>query len=180
MAWKKVECPFEKDRKILQYLLTAPVFTEDALYLASYESEGPENHMEKDRWKSLRCVITHTHTHTHTPSGLWTLSVTPVSSHPPLTRQSRRAAGHTDADLQAVHHAHTHTHTHTLTHSSLFLVTPSLTETRVKDISHLHPPLSHGTVVCLRRMRENLLCGGNPGGADGGRWGPMGADGGVI
>uniref|UniRef100_A0A8D3CPY7 RasGEF domain family member 1B n=1 Tax=Scophthalmus maximus TaxID=52904 RepID=A0A8D3CPY7_SCOMX len=54
MTWKKVECPFEKDRKILQYLLTAPVFSEDALYLASYESEGPENHMEKDRWKSLR------------------------------------------------------------------------------------------------------------------------------
>ena len=25
-----------------------------ALYLASYESEGPENHIEKDRWKSLR------------------------------------------------------------------------------------------------------------------------------
>eukprot|EP00069_Balaena_mysticetus_P001406 bmy_15274T0 len=24
-----------------------------ALYLASYESEGPENHIEKDRWKSL-------------------------------------------------------------------------------------------------------------------------------
>uniref|UniRef100_A0A8B9KAK6 RasGEF domain family member 1B n=1 Tax=Astyanax mexicanus TaxID=7994 RepID=A0A8B9KAK6_ASTMX len=56
MTWKKVECPFEKDRKILQYLLTAPVFSEDALYLASYESEGPENNMEKDRWKSLRCV----------------------------------------------------------------------------------------------------------------------------
>ncbi|KAG7214466.1 hypothetical protein INR49_026897 [Caranx melampygus] len=100
MTWKKVECPFEKDRKILQYLLTAPVFTEDGrlwstsksrvtgsgsyqrlitetqegqfsptetdqsaanasyphgdtLYLASYESEGPENNMEKDRWKSL-------------------------------------------------------------------------------------------------------------------------------
>ncbi|KAA8592464.1 hypothetical protein FQN60_017919 [Etheostoma spectabile] len=57
MAWKKVECPFEKDRKILQYLLTAPVFTEDALYLASYESEGPENNMEKDRWKSLRSTL---------------------------------------------------------------------------------------------------------------------------
>uniref|UniRef100_A0A673K1Y2 Ras-GEF domain-containing family member 1B-A-like n=1 Tax=Sinocyclocheilus rhinocerous TaxID=307959 RepID=A0A673K1Y2_9TELE len=56
MTWKKVECPFDRDRKILQYLLTAPVFSEDALYLASYESEGPENNMEKDRWKSLRCV----------------------------------------------------------------------------------------------------------------------------
>lgn len=29
MTWKKVECPFEKDRKILQYLLTAPIFSED-------------------------------------------------------------------------------------------------------------------------------------------------------
>ncbi len=29
MAWKKVECPFDRDRKILQYLLTAPVFSED-------------------------------------------------------------------------------------------------------------------------------------------------------
>ncbi|XP_027133207.1 ras-GEF domain-containing family member 1B-A isoform X1 [Larimichthys crocea] len=57
MSWKKVECPFEKDRKILQYLLTAPAFTEDALYLASYESEGPENNMEKDRWKSLRSTL---------------------------------------------------------------------------------------------------------------------------
>ncbi|KAF5926719.1 hypothetical protein HPG69_001348 [Diceros bicornis minor] len=54
MTWKQVECPFERDRKILQYLLTVPVFSEDALYLASYESEGPENHIEKDRWKSLR------------------------------------------------------------------------------------------------------------------------------
>ncbi|XP_063051838.1 ras-GEF domain-containing family member 1B-A [Engraulis encrasicolus] len=57
MTWKKVECPFERDRKILQYLLTAPVFSEDALCLASYESEGPENNMEKDRWKSLRSTL---------------------------------------------------------------------------------------------------------------------------
>ncbi|KAH0615795.1 hypothetical protein JD844_026307 [Phrynosoma platyrhinos] len=56
MTWKQVECPFERDRKILQYLLTVPVFSEDALYLASYESEGPENHIEKDRWKTLRSV----------------------------------------------------------------------------------------------------------------------------
>ncbi|XP_029619682.1 ras-GEF domain-containing family member 1B-A [Salmo trutta] len=57
MVWKKVECPFEKDRKILQYLLTAPVFSEDTLCLASYDSEGPENNMEKDRWKSLRSTL---------------------------------------------------------------------------------------------------------------------------
>ncbi|NXP52734.1 RGF1B protein, partial [Heliornis fulica] len=54
MTWKQVECPFERDRKILQYLLTVPVFSEDALYLASYESESPENQVEKNRWKTLR------------------------------------------------------------------------------------------------------------------------------
>ncbi|XP_078532751.1 ras-GEF domain-containing family member 1B [Lissotriton helveticus] len=57
MAWREVECPFERDRKMLHYLLTAPIFSEDALYLASYESEGPENHIEKDRWKSLRSTL---------------------------------------------------------------------------------------------------------------------------
>ncbi|XP_075854850.1 ras-GEF domain-containing family member 1B isoform X2 [Microcebus murinus] len=57
MTWKQVECPFQRDRKILQYLVTIPVFSEDALYLASYESEGPENHIEKDRWKSLRSSL---------------------------------------------------------------------------------------------------------------------------
>ncbi|NXO81278.1 RGF1B protein, partial [Sitta europaea] len=54
MTWKQVECPFERDWKILQYLLSVPVFSDDALCLASYESEGPENHIEKDRWKTLR------------------------------------------------------------------------------------------------------------------------------
>uniref|UniRef100_A0A8C2TEX6 RasGEF domain family member 1B n=1 Tax=Coturnix japonica TaxID=93934 RepID=A0A8C2TEX6_COTJA len=57
MTWKQVECPFERDRKILQYLLTIPVFSDDALYLASYESESPENHVEKDRWKTLRSTL---------------------------------------------------------------------------------------------------------------------------
>ncbi|KAJ7407638.1 hypothetical protein WISP_125475 [Willisornis vidua] len=56
MTWKQVECPFERDWNILQYLLTIPVFSDDALYLASYESESPENHVEKDRWKTLRSL----------------------------------------------------------------------------------------------------------------------------
>lgn len=40
MTWKKVECPFEKDRKILQYLLTAPVFTEDGMSTHTYLFPG--------------------------------------------------------------------------------------------------------------------------------------------
>ncbi|XP_034518788.1 ras-GEF domain-containing family member 1A isoform X2 [Ailuropoda melanoleuca] len=54
MTWTQVECPFEKDKKIQNYLLTAPIYSEEALFIASFESEGPENHMEKDSWKTLR------------------------------------------------------------------------------------------------------------------------------
>ncbi|XP_066197880.1 ras-GEF domain-containing family member 1C [Saccopteryx leptura] len=57
ITWKQVECPFEQDPSITQYLYTAPIFSEDGLYLASYESESPENHTEKERWKSLRSSI---------------------------------------------------------------------------------------------------------------------------
>ncbi|KAG7247085.1 hypothetical protein CRUP_007946, partial [Coryphaenoides rupestris] len=48
LVWRQVVCPFQRDRRILQFLVTSPVFNEDELHLASYESEGPENHMEKD------------------------------------------------------------------------------------------------------------------------------------
>ncbi|XP_027714850.1 ras-GEF domain-containing family member 1A isoform X4 [Vombatus ursinus] len=57
MTWKQVECPFEKDKKIQSYLLTAPIYSEEALFVASFESEGPENHMEKDSWKTLRTTL---------------------------------------------------------------------------------------------------------------------------
>ncbi|XP_039342121.1 ras-GEF domain-containing family member 1C isoform X4 [Mauremys reevesii] len=57
ITWKQVECPFEQDHNIIHYLHTAPIFTEDGLYLASYESESPENQIEKERWKSLRSTI---------------------------------------------------------------------------------------------------------------------------
>lgn len=29
LVWRQVICPFERDRRILQYLVTAPVFSED-------------------------------------------------------------------------------------------------------------------------------------------------------
>ncbi|XP_037255725.1 ras-GEF domain-containing family member 1A isoform X3 [Falco biarmicus] len=57
LTWKQVECPFEKDKKIQSYLLTAPIYSEEALFIASFESEGPENHMEKDSWKTLRTTL---------------------------------------------------------------------------------------------------------------------------
>uniref|UniRef100_A0A671WPT7 RasGEF domain family, member 1Bb n=1 Tax=Sparus aurata TaxID=8175 RepID=A0A671WPT7_SPAAU len=54
LVWRQVICPFDRDRRVLQYLVTTPVFSEDELHLASYESEGPENNMEKDSRRSLR------------------------------------------------------------------------------------------------------------------------------
>lgn len=36
--------------------LPLPLLYSPGLYLASYESESPENQVEKDRWKALRCV----------------------------------------------------------------------------------------------------------------------------
>ncbi|XP_063819194.1 LOW QUALITY PROTEIN: ras-GEF domain-containing family member 1A [Pseudophryne corroboree] len=57
LTWKQVECPFEKDKKIQTYLLTSPIYTEEALFVASFENEGPDNHMEKDSWKTLRSTL---------------------------------------------------------------------------------------------------------------------------
>ncbi|CAL8344295.1 unnamed protein product [Lota lota] len=57
MRWQEVESPFQADFRIQTFLLTTPVFNEDALYLASYESEGPENNTEKHRWKTLRSSL---------------------------------------------------------------------------------------------------------------------------
>ncbi|KAF7655506.1 hypothetical protein LDENG_00054970 [Lucifuga dentata] len=59
LVWRQVICPFDRDRRILQYLVTSPIFTEDELQLASYESEGPENNMEKDSRRSLRSSLLH-------------------------------------------------------------------------------------------------------------------------
>lgn len=36
------------------YLIVLTFFFLPALFIASFESEGPENHMEKDSWKTLR------------------------------------------------------------------------------------------------------------------------------
>ncbi|XP_053371989.1 ras-GEF domain-containing family member 1B-B isoform X2 [Clarias gariepinus] len=57
LAWRQVICPFDRDRKTLQYLISVSVFTDDELQLASYESEGPENNLERDTRRSLRTSL---------------------------------------------------------------------------------------------------------------------------
>ncbi|XP_066902024.1 uncharacterized protein [Halyomorpha halys] len=53
ITWKQVHCPFPKSPKVITYLQATPVLNEDALALASFECEPPENH-EKERYKSLK------------------------------------------------------------------------------------------------------------------------------
>lgn len=57
ITWKQVSCPFEKNPKVLTYLLTNPVFSESALALASFECETPENNFEKERYKTLKVEL---------------------------------------------------------------------------------------------------------------------------
>uniref|UniRef100_A0A8C5AXL5 Uncharacterized protein n=1 Tax=Gadus morhua TaxID=8049 RepID=A0A8C5AXL5_GADMO len=57
MRWQEVESPFQMNCRIQTFLLTTPVLNEDALYLASYESERPENNTEKHRWQTLRSSL---------------------------------------------------------------------------------------------------------------------------
>lgn len=54
MAWKQVTCPFEKDPKIIAVLQYGLVLSENALALASFDCEPPENPQEKERCKSLK------------------------------------------------------------------------------------------------------------------------------
>lgn len=57
IAWKQVTCPFEKDAKIIALLQQGPVLTENALALASFDCEPPENNQEKERCKTLKSDV---------------------------------------------------------------------------------------------------------------------------
>ncbi|XP_070187304.1 ras-GEF domain-containing family member 1B-like isoform X4 [Littorina saxatilis] len=54
IAWQQVECPYEKNNKVMSYVQTLPVFSETTLSLASYECEQPENNYDRERHKQLK------------------------------------------------------------------------------------------------------------------------------
>ncbi|KAK3801999.1 hypothetical protein RRG08_064593 [Elysia crispata] len=54
IAWQQVECPFEKMGSVTNYILTAPIYKEPMLSLASYECEAPETNFDKERFKQLK------------------------------------------------------------------------------------------------------------------------------
>ncbi|XP_024937984.1 uncharacterized protein LOC107265304 isoform X2 [Cephus cinctus] len=57
IAWKQVACPFEKNPRVIAFLQASPVLTENALALASFECEPPDNNPEKERYKSLKSEL---------------------------------------------------------------------------------------------------------------------------
>jgi len=54
MKWKDMECPYEKDSRILEYFERSPSYSSDDLELASYECETPDNPQEKELFKGLK------------------------------------------------------------------------------------------------------------------------------
>lgn len=41
MTWTQVECPFEKDKKIQSYLLTAPIYSEEGEAASAQQQPPP-------------------------------------------------------------------------------------------------------------------------------------------
>jgi len=54
VTWKEVTCKYDRNRTVLNYLMTVPVLSDKNVALMSYECEAPENQFEKERRKSLR------------------------------------------------------------------------------------------------------------------------------
>uniref|UniRef100_G3WDL9 RasGEF domain family member 1A n=1 Tax=Sarcophilus harrisii TaxID=9305 RepID=G3WDL9_SARHA len=69
MTWKQVECPFEKDKKIQSYLLTAPIYSEEGKLFSSISNPTPIGrdviygcHLDSLEWNGssqtpILCVI---------------------------------------------------------------------------------------------------------------------------
>uniref|UniRef100_T1GD48 Ras-GEF domain-containing protein n=1 Tax=Megaselia scalaris TaxID=36166 RepID=T1GD48_MEGSC len=53
-TWKKVQCPFETNEKLIMFLQTSNILNEAALSMASFVCEPPDNNQEKDRYKTLK------------------------------------------------------------------------------------------------------------------------------
>lgn len=55
IAWKEVQCPFERSANIIQFLQKRLIcLSENSLALASFECEPPDNVHEKHRYKLLK------------------------------------------------------------------------------------------------------------------------------
>lgn len=56
IAWKQVNCTFEKIPKAIMFLQTQHVLNEITLSLASFDCEPPDNAQEKERHRKLKSI----------------------------------------------------------------------------------------------------------------------------
>ncbi|KAI8795015.1 ras-GEF domain-containing family member 1B [Biomphalaria glabrata] len=54
ISWQQVECPFERNNVLINYLLTTPIYKETMLSLASYECETAETSYDRERYKQIK------------------------------------------------------------------------------------------------------------------------------
>ncbi|XP_055874700.1 ras-GEF domain-containing family member 1B-like isoform X2 [Biomphalaria glabrata] len=54
ISWQQVECPFERNKVLINYLLTTPIYKETMLSLASYECETAETSYDRERYKQIK------------------------------------------------------------------------------------------------------------------------------
>ncbi|CAL1528441.1 unnamed protein product [Lymnaea stagnalis] len=54
IAWQQVECPFERNNAVINYVLTTPIYKESMLSLASYECETAETSYDRERYKQIK------------------------------------------------------------------------------------------------------------------------------
>lgn len=57
MKWKDMDCPYEKNPRILDYFERSPTFSRNSLELESYELEQPESAQEKEQYKELKTIF---------------------------------------------------------------------------------------------------------------------------
>ena len=54
MKWKDMECPYEKNSRILDYFERSAAYSSDALEMESFLCEPPDTPQDKDQYKSLK------------------------------------------------------------------------------------------------------------------------------
>lgn len=57
MKWKDMDCPYEKNPRILDYFERSPTFSSNFLEFESYELEPPESQQEKEQYRELKTTF---------------------------------------------------------------------------------------------------------------------------
>ncbi|KIH57224.1 hypothetical protein ANCDUO_12586 [Ancylostoma duodenale] len=61
VRWKGVQCSFQKNAAVLQYMLVSPLYGEKESMLASFECEPAESAAEREQLKKLKAKFLYVH-----------------------------------------------------------------------------------------------------------------------